>query len=53
VGALPAPIANVTAYAAGVMAGSANSEAAARFIAMLTAPGKRDTWGSFGFEPPA
>jgi molybdate transport system substrate-binding protein len=50
-GALPAPIENVTAYAAGVMAVSANAEAAARFIAMLTAPAQRDAWVSFGFEP--
>jgi molybdate transport system substrate-binding protein len=50
-GALPAPIGNVTAYAAGVMAGSANGEAAARFIAMLAAPAQRDAWVSFGFEP--
>jgi molybdate transport system substrate-binding protein len=50
-GALPAPIENVTAYAAGIMAGSANGEAAARFIAMLAAPAQRDAWVSFGFEP--
>ena len=50
-GALPAPIENVTAYAAGVMAGSANREAAARFIALLAAPAQRDAWVSFGFEP--
>jgi molybdate transport system substrate-binding protein len=52
-GALPAAIENVTAYAAGLMAGSANGEAAARFIAMLAAPGQRDAWVSFGFEPAA
>lgn len=51
VGALPPPIENVTAYAAGVMAGSANAAAAARFIAMLAAPSERDPWMSFGFEP--
>src|SRR5262245_18389580 len=50
-GALPAPIENVTAYAAGAMAGSANGEVAGRFIAMLTAPAQRDAWVSFGFEP--
>jgi molybdate transport system substrate-binding protein len=52
-GALPAPIANVTAYAAGVMAGSANGEAAARFIGTLSAPEQRDAWNRFGFEPAA
>jgi molybdate transport system substrate-binding protein len=51
VGPLPAPIENVTAYAAGIMAASANREAAARFIAMLTAPAQREAWMSFGFEP--
>jgi molybdate transport system substrate-binding protein len=51
VGALPAPIENVTAYAAAVMTGSTNREAAARFIAMLAAPAQRDAWLSFGFEP--
>jgi molybdate transport system substrate-binding protein len=50
-GALPPPIENVTAYAAGVMTGSANAEAAARFIAILAAAGQRDAWRSFGFEP--
>ena len=50
-GALPAPIENVTAYAAGVMAGSTNGEAAARFIALLAAPAQREAWISFGFEP--
>jgi molybdate transport system substrate-binding protein len=53
VGPLPAPIANVTAYAAGIMAGSNHGEAAARFIAMLAAPGQRGSWVSFGFEPVA
>ena len=52
-GALPPPIENVTAYAAGVMAGSAKRDAAARFIAMLAAPAQRDAWVSFGFEPVA
>jgi molybdate transport system substrate-binding protein len=52
-GALPAPIENVTAYATGVMAGSGNAEAAARFIAMLTVPGEREVWRSLGFEPAA
>jgi molybdate transport system substrate-binding protein len=51
VGALPAPIENVTAYAAGIMTGSANADAAARFIAMLTAPAQREAWVSLGFEP--
>jgi molybdate transport system substrate-binding protein len=51
VGPLPAGIENATAYAAGVMAGSGNGEAAARFIAMLTAPAEREVWMSLGFEP--
>jgi molybdate transport system substrate-binding protein len=51
-GPLPAaPIENVTAYAARVMAGSPNGAAAARFIAMLTAPAQRAAWVSFWFEP--
>jgi molybdate transport system substrate-binding protein len=53
VGALPAPIENVTTYAAGIMTGSANGDAAGRFIAMLTAPEQWDAWVSFGFEPAA
>jgi ABC-type molybdate transport system substrate-binding protein len=32
------------------MAGSGNGEAAARFIAMLTAPAEREVWMSLGFE---
>lgn len=51
VGPLPAAIGNATAYAAGIMAASANREAAARFIAMLTAPSRRDVWTLLGFEP--
>jgi molybdate transport system substrate-binding protein len=51
VGALPAPIENVTAYAAGIMAGSTNRAAAGRFIAVLTEPAQRDAWVLFGFEP--
>jgi molybdate transport system substrate-binding protein len=51
VGPLPAAIENATAYAAGIMAGSAQREAAGRFIAMLIAPAQRDAWMSLGFEP--
>ena len=51
VGALPPPMQNATAYAAGIMTGSSNREAAERFIAMLTAPAQRDAWLSLGFEP--
>jgi molybdate transport system substrate-binding protein len=51
VGPLPAAIQNATAYAAGIMAGSRNREAAGRFIAMLTAPAQREFWKSLGFEP--
>jgi molybdate transport system substrate-binding protein len=51
VGPLPAAIANATAYAAGIMAGSRNREAAERFIATLTAPARRATWIAMGFEP--
>jgi molybdate transport system substrate-binding protein len=51
VGPLPAAIENATAYAAGIMAGSRNREAAGRFIAMLIAPAQRDAWMRFGFEP--
>jgi molybdate transport system substrate-binding protein len=51
VGPLPAAIQNATAYAAGIMAGSPNREAAGRFIAMLSAPAQRDAWMSLGFEP--
>ena len=51
VGPLPAAIENATAYAAGIMAGSNNREAAGRFIAMLTAPAQREAWMSRGFEP--
>jgi molybdate transport system substrate-binding protein len=53
VGPLPAAIQNATAYAAGVMAGSRHQEAAARFIALLTAPAEREAWMSLGFEPAA
>jgi molybdate transport system substrate-binding protein len=51
VGPLPAAIQNATAYAAGVMAGSSHRDAAASFIAMLTAPAQRDAWIALGFEP--
>jgi molybdate transport system substrate-binding protein len=51
VGPLPQPIQNATAYAAGIMTGSSNREAAGRFIAMLTAPAQRQAWLSLGFEP--
>ena len=51
VGPLPAGIQNATDYAAGIMAGSRNREAAGRFIAMLTAPAQRQAWMSLGFEP--
>jgi molybdate transport system substrate-binding protein len=51
VGPLPAATGNVTTYAAGIMAGSRNREAAERFMAMLTARTQRDTWISLGFEP--
>jgi molybdate transport system substrate-binding protein len=51
VGPLPAAIENATAYAAGIMAGSNNREAAGRFIAMLTAPAQSEAWMSLGFEP--
>lgn len=51
VGPLPQPIQNATAYAAGIMTGSGNREAAGRFIAMLTAPAQREAWLSLGFEP--
>jgi molybdate transport system substrate-binding protein len=51
VGALPPPMQNATAYAAGIMTGSSNREAAERFIAMLTAPAQRNAWLSLGFEP--
>jgi molybdate transport system substrate-binding protein len=51
VGPLPAGIQNATDYAAGIMAGSGNREAAGRFIAMLTAPAQREAWMSLGFEP--
>ena len=51
VGPLPQPIQNATAYAAGIMTGSSNREAAERFIAMLTAPAQRHAWLSLGFEP--
>jgi molybdate transport system substrate-binding protein len=51
VGSLPDGIQNATDYAAGVMTASANRAAAARFIAMLTAPAHQDSWVSLGFEP--
>lgn len=51
VGPLPQPIQNATAYAAGIMTGSSNREAAGQFIAMLTAPAQREAWLSLGFEP--
>ena len=51
VGPLPQPIQNATAYAAGIMTASSNREAAGRFIAMLTAPARRQAWLSLGFEP--
>jgi molybdate transport system substrate-binding protein len=51
VGALPPPMQNATAYAAGIMAVSRNREAASRFIAMLTAPAQRNAWLALGFEP--
>lgn len=51
VGPLPAPIQNVTAYAACIAATSIDRDAAGKFIAMLSAPERRETWMSFGFEP--
>ena len=51
VGALPPPMQNATSYAAGIMTGINNREAAERFIAMLTAPAQRNAWLSLGFEP--
>ena len=51
-GAPFAPIENLTAYAAGIMTGSPNGEAAARFIAVLAARGSGRRV-SFGFEPAA
>jgi molybdate transport system substrate-binding protein len=51
VGPLPAPIQNVTAYAAGIAASSTDRDAASKFIAMLSAPARREGWMSFGFEP--
>jgi len=50
VGPLQAPIANATAYAAGITAASHNREAAERFIAALTAPAQRAAWIAMGFE---
>jgi molybdate transport system substrate-binding protein len=51
VGPLPASIQNVTAYTAGIAAGSTDRDAAGRFIAMVSAPERREAWTSFGFEP--
>ncbi len=51
-GPLPPPLGSETTYCAGVMASSAAPEAAAAFIAALTAPATREAWTRAGFETP-
>lgn len=51
VGPLPPPIGNATAYAAGILAGSRNRDAARQFIALLTEPAQNQFWVSKGFNP--
>jgi molybdate transport system substrate-binding protein len=51
-GPLPAPYGHETAYAAAVASDSLRKEAAAAFIAALTAPAAREVFGKAGFEPP-
>jgi molybdate transport system substrate-binding protein len=53
-GPLPPPHGHETTYCAAVSAASDAREAAAGFIAALTAPATRDTWRGAGFDlPPA
>jgi len=49
-GPLPPPFGQDTTYCGAVMAASAVKDAAAAFLAALTAPGTRDTWKRCGFE---
>ena len=49
-GPLPQPFGQDTVYCAAVMATSAAKEAAAAFIAALTAPATRTTWSKAGFK---
>ena len=51
-GPLPPPFGQDTMYCGAVMAGSAAKEAAAAFLAALTAPATRNTWKRCGFETP-
>jgi len=51
-GPLPAPYGQDTVYRAAVMASSAVRDAAADFIAALTAPETRAAWQKAGFEVP-
>ncbi len=48
-GAIPASFGNATSYAAGLRQGSANVEAARKFLAFITSD--REAWSSCGFEP--
>ncbi len=50
-GPLPPPIANATAYVAGISARANRGAAARKFVAMLTDPARHDHWVSAGFEP--
>jgi molybdate transport system substrate-binding protein len=52
VGPLPAPFGQDTVYCAAVMAASATKDAAAAYIAALTASDTRETWKKAGFELP-
>lgn len=51
-GPLPPPLGQDTIYCAAISSASAAKEAAAAFIAALTAPATRETWKAAGFERP-
>jgi molybdate transport system substrate-binding protein len=50
-GTLPPPYGHATAYAAAVASDSPREDAAAAFIAALTAPAAREVFANAGFEP--
>lgn len=50
-GGLPADVQSFTYYAAGVVSGSKQSEAASKFVAFLTSPAAKTIFAAKGFEP--
>jgi molybdate transport system substrate-binding protein len=51
VGPLPAPVGNSVSYAAALLPGGTNHDAARRFLAMMTAPAQWHVWLDGGFKP--